>query len=103
MSDSSNKTVVATFETREAVDLAVEHLVQQSSVARTDIFFQARGHENSSGLLPSGGDAQSKDQEGRVDGKQDSEIDVSADVRAEQMDKLHRLFGDLEALCVSAA
>jgi len=102
MSDSSNKTVIATFETREAADIAVEHLVQQLGIARTDVSVQAAGHENSSGLLPSGGDAQSKDQEGRADGKQDGEIEVSADVRAEQTAKLHRLFGDLGALRVSA-
>lgn len=102
MSDDSNKTIVATFETREAADLAVEHLVQQIGIARSDVFVQAAGDQNSSGLFPSGGDAPSKDEEGREDGPLDNEIEVSADVRADQTAKLQRLFGDLGALRVSA-
>lgn len=36
MSDDSTKTMWATFATREAADRAVEHLVQQCGIARTD-------------------------------------------------------------------
>lgn len=38
MGDDSTTTITAVFKTREAADLAVEHLVQQHSIARPDIF-----------------------------------------------------------------
>lgn len=40
MGDDSTTTITAVFKTREAADLAVEHLVQQHSIARPDIFIQ---------------------------------------------------------------
>ncbi len=42
MSDDSAKTMWATFATREAADRAVEHLVQQCEIARTDVFVEPR-------------------------------------------------------------
>ncbi len=42
MADDNTVTITATFETREAADLAVEHLVQQHGVSRPDIFVQAK-------------------------------------------------------------
>ncbi|SFB59434.1 hypothetical protein SAMN03159496_05526 [Rhizobium sp. NFR07] len=59
MSDNSTITVKATFETREAADRAVEHLVQKHGVPRPDIFVQAARDANSSGTVPSGGDVSS--------------------------------------------
>ncbi|MBM7046148.1 MULTISPECIES: hypothetical protein [Rhizobium] len=40
MADDSTTTIWATFDTREAADLAVEHLVQQHGISRPDIFIQ---------------------------------------------------------------
>lgn len=39
---NDTKTILATFDTREAADAAMEHLVQQQGVERPDIFVQAR-------------------------------------------------------------
>jgi hypothetical protein len=47
----------ATFETRRAAELAIEHLVQEHGVARTDVMVDADGSSNSSGTVRSGGDA----------------------------------------------
>jgi len=102
MSDSSNKTVTATFATREAADLAVEQLVQKFGVERADVFVGAAGTDNSSGTTRSGGDAPSLDEEGRDDAHLSGEIEVSADIRGDQTADLHRAFGDLGALGVTA-
>ncbi|WP_312407951.1 hypothetical protein [Rhizobium sp.] len=102
MSDSSNKTIVAIFESREAADLAVEHLVQQFGVDRSDVFVKAVGPENSSGLEPSGGDAPSVGGRAREDGSRSGEIEVSADIRADKTAALHQALGDLGALRVTA-
>lgn len=47
----------ATFDTRRAAELAVEHLVQEHKVSRTDIVVSADGAANSSGTERSGADA----------------------------------------------
>ncbi|WP_105435853.1 hypothetical protein [Neorhizobium tomejilense] len=102
MSDSSSKTIVATFETREAADLAVEHLVQKFGVGRTEVFVTASGSENSSGKTRSGSDAPSVNEEGRDDAQLSGEIEVSADIQQDQTADLHRAFGDLGVLRVTS-
>ncbi|MFK0335307.1 hypothetical protein [Rhizobium sp. 2MFCol3.1] len=102
MSDSKTKTVTATFETREAADLAIEHLVQKIGIERTDVFVRAAGRHNSSGVDVSGGDAPSATEHGRDDAKLSGEIEVSADITADNITALHRTFGDLGALRVTA-
>lgn len=57
MSDDSTKTMWATFATREAADHAVEHLVQQCGIIRTDVFVEPEMGANTAGTAPSGGDA----------------------------------------------
>jgi bifunctional non-homologous end joining protein LigD len=57
MADGSTTTIRATFDTREAADLAVEHLVQQHGISRPDIFIQSATNRNTTGSRPSGGDA----------------------------------------------
>lgn len=49
-------TVSATFETRRAAELAIEHLVQEHGIARTDISVDTEGVANSSGTERSGAD-----------------------------------------------
>ncbi|WP_018900723.1 hypothetical protein [Rhizobium sp. 2MFCol3.1] len=102
MSGSKSKTVTATFETREEADLAVEHLVQKIGIDRADVFVQASGRQNSSGVDVSGGDAPSASESAREDAKLSGEIDVSADITADKLTALHRVFGDLGALRVTA-
>ena len=102
MSVSKSKTVTATFETRESADLAIEHLVQKIGIDRTDVFVKAAGRQNSSGVEVSGGDAPSANEDGREDAKLNGEIEVSADITADKLTALHRAFGDLGALRVTA-
>ncbi|MGD9882713.1 MAG: hypothetical protein AB7F22_16475 [Reyranella sp.] len=53
------RTIVATFETRRDAETAVEHLVQEHGVKRTDIFVRAMGNANSAGIRPAGADVES--------------------------------------------
>lgn len=53
------KTIKATFPSRREVELAVEHLVQEYGVERTDIFIEPAGSQNSSGDAPAGADVES--------------------------------------------
>lgn len=48
--------ITATFETRRAAELAIEHLVQEHGVPRTDVTVDAEGAANSSGTARSGAD-----------------------------------------------
>ena len=52
------RTVIARFETRRDAEIAVEHLVQEHGVPRTDIFFRARGGASSAGVRPAGADVE---------------------------------------------
>jgi len=100
MSDSATTTIYATFKTREAAELAVEHLVQQHGIAHPDIFVQPVGSKNSAGSAPSGGDVIDEG-EVRTDAPLDGEIEVSADIAASQIAAVQRSFGDLDAIRVS--
>lgn len=48
--------VKATFATRREAELAVEHLVQEHGLNRTDIFVEPEGAANSSGTVQAGAD-----------------------------------------------
>jgi hypothetical protein len=100
MSDNSTTTVKATFETREAADRAVEHLVQKHGVPRPDIFVQAARDGNSSGTVPSGGDVSSTGN-ARTDAPLDGEIEVSVDIAADQLAAVQRSMGEVGAMRVS--
>lgn len=52
-------TIKAVFPSRREVELAVEHLVQEYGIERTDIFIEPAGSRNSAGDEPSGADAES--------------------------------------------
>lgn len=102
MSDTSTQTITATFQTREGADLAVEHMVQRVGINRADIFVEAGNASNSSGTVPSGGDAPSANQSLRMDGALGGEIVVSVDARADEVPTLHRIFGDAGAIHVTS-
>jgi hypothetical protein len=101
MADDSTMTIRATFETREAADLAVEHLVQQHGISRPDIFVQPASDRNTAGAAPSGGDA-SQDEGARRDAPLEGEIEVSADVASNQVAAVRRSLGDVGAVHVSS-
>lgn len=98
MADTSTMTIRATFETREAADIAVEHLVQQHGVSRPDIFVQPVDDANTVGTRPSGSDL---GQGGRSDAPIRGEIEVSADIASNQYSAVQRSLGDAGALHVA--
>jgi hypothetical protein len=101
MADDSTVTIRATFETREAADLAVEHLVQQQGISRSDIFLQSAGDRNTAGSVPSGGDA-SHDGGARRDAPLAGEIEVSVDMASTQASAVQRILAEAGALRVSS-
>ncbi|NTF34798.1 hypothetical protein [Rhizobium skierniewicense] len=102
MADDSTTTIRATFNTRAAADLAVEHLVQQHGISRPNIFIQSAVAENTSGSVASGGDV-SKDGAVRGDAPLEGEIEVSADIRSDKISAVQRSLGEAGALRVSGA
>ncbi|MBY5699989.1 hypothetical protein [Rhizobium leguminosarum] len=101
MADDSTTTIRATFETREAADLAVEHLVQQHGVSRPDIFIQSASDRNSAGSAPSGGDV-SHDDGTRRDAPLEGEIEVSVDIASRQVAAVQRSLRAAGAVRVSS-
>jgi len=77
------QTIEQVFDTREEADLAIEHLVQEHGIERTDIFVETEGESNSSGRSVSGGDFATKLEEGRSDPKLGGGIRVSVDINDE--------------------
>lgn len=52
-------TITADFETRRDADMAVERLVQDYGVERTDVFVSAAGNDNTVGTQAAGADVES--------------------------------------------
>ena len=100
MADDSTLKIRATFATRAAADLAVEHLVQQHGIARPDIFIQSTTNENTVGTSPSGGDLSHKEG-ARDDAPLGGEIEVSANIASSQVAVVQRSLGEAGAIRVS--
>src|SRR5262249_45272833 len=58
-SDEVEHIIIASFETRRDAEVAVEHLVQQHGIDRSDVFIQAEGAANSAGSKIAGADIKS--------------------------------------------
>nr|MBA4769302.1 hypothetical protein [Sphingobium sp.] len=78
-----SQTVEKRFITRADAEHAVELLVQQHGVERTDIFIAADGSENSVGEQASGGDAAVPLERERDDAALHSPVLLSVDVNDE--------------------
>ena len=52
-------TIAGTFETRRDAEMAVERLVQEHGLARTDVFIEPEADKNSAGTAPDGADVES--------------------------------------------
>lgn len=61
MAEDSTATIRAMFETRDAADIAVEHLVQQHGISRPDIFIQSASYQKTTGTHSSRGDVARSD------------------------------------------
>jgi hypothetical protein len=101
MTDERTVTIRANFETREAADVAVEHLVQQLGISRSDVSVQPVGEENTAGSKVSGGD-DSHDHTARHDAPLQGDIEVSVDIALNELRDVNRIFGDLSAKSVSS-
>ena len=76
-------TLTGTFDSREQADMAVERLVQEIGIERTDIFVAASGTQNSAGNLIGGADNETVDQAERDDVPLAGGITVSIDLQDE--------------------
>jgi hypothetical protein len=75
-------TITAEFQTRRDADLAVERLVQDYGVERTDVFISAAGSDNTAGTQASGADVESGHPNTEVDAAPalNGAITVSVDI-----------------------
>ncbi len=76
-------TLTGTFDSREQADMAVERLVQEIGIERTDIFVAADGTDNSVGSQVAGADRKTPDQPERDDIPLAGGITVSIDLQDE--------------------
>lgn len=100
MSDNATTTISAVFQTREAADYAIEHLVQQHGLNRADIFAEAQGDDNTAGTRPSGGDANKGDtpSEPALQGA----VKVSADASQDTADLVRATFQEMGGQDITA-
>jgi hypothetical protein len=100
MSDNATTTISAVFQTREAADYAIEHLVQQHGLNRADIFAEAQGDDNTAGTRPSGGDANKGDtpSEPALQGA----VKVSADASWDTADLVRATFQEMGGQDITA-
>lgn len=83
-----SKTLKTTFATRRDAELAVEHLVQQHGLERSDIFVSPEGSANSAGERVSGSDqpGAAATEAGRSDAALNGRIEVSVDLQDDALD-----------------
>lgn len=93
-------TVSGTFPSRREAELAIEHLVQEYGINRSDIFVEPIGSDNSSGQTPSGADVES----GHVGSSADAEgasygnaLKVSVDVNSDEIVDIRTAFREAGA------
>jgi hypothetical protein len=82
-----DSTIIGEFDTRRGAELAVEHVVQECGVPRSDVFVQPAGAANTVGTRPAGSDAKAEPApEGRQ--KLEGPIEVSVDFHGDTPDKI---------------
>ena len=94
------KTITGVFPTRREVELAVEHLVQEYGIERTDIFIEPNSAENSAGVEPSGGDSKSGHPESQpdADAALNGTLIVSVDINDDAAEAVENAFRDAGAI-----
>lgn len=80
-----SQTLKTTFATRRDAELAVEHLVQEHGIERSDIFIAPAGAANSAGEAVSGSDQPGgpPSEPGRSDAALNGRIEVSVDLQTD--------------------
>lgn len=98
-------TIKALFPGRREVELAVEHLVQEYGIERTDIFIEPEGDDNSAGDQVGGADLES----GHLDSEPDATgaayegpLIVSVDMNEDESDAVIHAFRDVGATEVTS-
>ncbi|MHB0767824.1 hypothetical protein [Bradyrhizobium sp. 5.13L] len=80
-------TIIGQFDTRRGAELAVEHVVQECGVPRSDVFVQPAGGANTVGTHTAGADAKAAPApEGRQ--KLEGLIEVSVDFHGDSPEKI---------------
>lgn len=94
-----SETIKVRFKTRRDADVALEHLVQEYAVDRTDIFISAAGNDNSAGSEPAGADAESGHPHERAEGEPAlaGDIELSVDVNDARAPSLRQALAELGA------
>jgi hypothetical protein len=93
------RTVVAYFDNRRDAELAVEHLIQERGIERTDIFLQAQGAANTAGVKAAGADVESGHPGVEKHGapKLDGAIELSVDCHGGDRDKVLKTLQEIGA------
>lgn len=97
-------TIKGLFPSRREVELAVEHLVQEYGIERTDIFIEPAGSENSAGDEPAGADVASGQNRETSDGSSaayEGQLVVSVDMNEDEGDAVIQAFRDAGAVEVA--
>lgn len=94
-----SETIKVRFKTRRDADLALEHLVQEYAVDRTDIFISAAGNDNSVGSEAAGADVESGHPNEHADGDPAlaGDIELSVDVNDARAPSLRQALAELGA------
>ncbi|MBR0958780.1 hypothetical protein [Bradyrhizobium japonicum] len=80
-------TIIGEFDTRRGAELAVEHVVQECGVPRSDVFVQAAGDANTVGTRPAGSDVKAAPApQGRQ--KLEGLIEVSVDFHGDTPERI---------------
>jgi hypothetical protein len=98
-----DRTITGCFETRRAAELAVEHLVQEEAVERTDIFIAAPDQGNSAGSRAGGADVESGHPGHATAGQPalNGLIEISIDTPSERVGEVRRCLEQAGAVSVT--
>lgn len=97
-------TVIGIFPTRREVELAVEHLVQEYGLERTDIFIEPVSDVNSAGVAATGADTESGHSSKAPDprgGAYRGALRISVDMNVDEIDAVERAFREAGATEIS--
>lgn len=98
-------TIKGSFPSRREAELAIEHLVQEYGIQRTDVFVTPIGPDNSSGAQPAGADVESGHGGIGADAAGASyagALSVSVDVNDDEIADLEAAFRDAGATEVTS-
>lgn len=99
-----SETISGTFDSRRNAELAIEHLVQEFGVERSDIFVTAQGAENTAGVAVDGSDRESAapSPDAREDGAHAGGVLVSVDVNQDGLaERIRDAFAEFHATNMS--